>query len=267
MSALAHYYRVQLRLALGVQMQYRAGLMLWMLFLVLEPLMYLSVWSAVAQSSGGAVGGLTSADFAAYYIAFLIVTHFTQSWDMWEYDYLIRQGVLSGRLLRPIHPIHHDIPYNIVYKGMMLIVLVPTVALMALSFQPIWHPQGWAVLAFVPSLVLAAATAYLLGWALAMLAFWTTRTLAINNMYFVAMLFFSGQIAPLALLPPTIQAVAAVLPFRWLRAFPVELLLGQLSPQEAAQGFMAQAIWFVLSVVAVRVMWRLGVRHYSAMGG
>lgn len=267
MSALLSYYRVQLRAALGEQLQYRAGLIIWMIFLVLEPVMYLSVWSAVANSSGGVVGGLAPSDFAAYYIAFLIVTHFTQSWDMWEYDYIIRQGMLSGRLLRPIHPIHHDIAHNLVYKFIMLIVVIPAVALMIISFQPSWHPSTWSMLLFVPALFLAAAIAYLFGWALAMLAFWTTRTFAINNMYFVAILFFSGQIAPLALLPQPIQHIAAFLPFRWFRAFPVELLLGQLTPQETLMGFLAQGMWLLLSLLAVRIMWRMGIRHYSAMGG
>jgi ABC-2 type transport system permease protein len=80
------------------------------------------------------------------------------------------------------------------------------------------------------------------------------------------MLFLSGQIAPLTLFPSSIQTVAALLPFRWTIGFPVELLLGRLSPVEALMGLGAQAVWLVVSFVLVRIVWRAGVRIYSAVG-
>ena len=87
------------------------------------------------------------------------------------------------------------------------------------------------VLAFVPAVVLAFLLRFLSGWTLALAGFWTTRVFAINEVYCVAMLFLSGQMVPLSLLPGPVQALAAVLPFRWMVAFPVELLLGRVSPR------------------------------------
>jgi ABC-2 type transport system permease protein len=89
---------------------------------------------------------------------------------------------------------------------------------------------------------------------------------AINQIYFVALLFLSGQMAPISLLPHPIQVAASILPFRWMISFPVELLLGRLSPLEAARGFAAQGVWILLSLTALRTIWRLGVRVYSAVG-
>jgi ABC-2 type transport system permease protein len=79
-------------------------------------------------------------------------------------------------------------------------------------------------------------------------------------------LFLSGQIAPLSLFPWPIQALATLLPFRWLIGFPVELLLGRLTPVEALTGLGAQVVWLVISLALVRVVWRAGVRIYSAVG-
>ena len=53
----------------------------------------------------------------------------------------------------------------------------------------------------------------------------------------MAMLFLSGQMVPLSLLPAPVQALAAVLPFRWMVSFPVELLLGRVSPQDTLAGY------------------------------
>ncbi|MCU0514462.1 MAG: ABC-2 family transporter protein [Anaerolineae bacterium] len=261
------FYRARFKTALAVQLQYRVALAIWMLGLVLEPIIYLSVWTAVAAGSGGVVNGFTVSDFAAYYIVLLVVQHFTQIWHMWEFDWVIRQGILSGRLLRPIHPIHNDAAENIMYKLLMLVVVVPSVVLLVLLFQPVLNPPLWSALAFVPALLLAGVLAFLVGWCVALAAFWTTRTFAINQVYFIAMFFFSGQVAPLALMPPLLQTLATLLPFRWMVAFPTELLLGRLTVEAALAGFAAQAGWIALSAVFTLLAWRAGIKRYTAMGG
>jgi ABC-2 type transport system permease protein len=103
-------------------------------------------------------------------------------------------------------------------------------------------------------------------WTLALAAFWTTRVSAVNQGYYVAALFLSGQMAPLSLLPYPAQVMAAVLPFRWTISFPVEVLLGTLTPAQIVMGLAAQAAWLGLALVLLRVVWRAGLRTYSAVG-
>lgn len=267
MTALLQIYRAQIRNSLVLQFQYRAAMVIWMIGLVLEPIIYLAVWAAVAEAQGGSVGGYTLRDFAAYYIIVLIIQHFTQIWHMWEYDYIIRQGIFSGRLLRPMHPIHRDAAENIAFKLLMLVILIPSVIVLTILFQPTFSAPLWAVLAFIPVLLLAAVLAFLVGWAVAMAAFWTTRTFAINQMYFVAMFFFSGQVAPLDLLPAFFQTIANLLPFRWIISFPAQLMLGRVTPQEALGGVIVQLLWIAVAAVAIRILFRAGLRQYTAMGG
>lgn len=107
---------------------------------------------------------------------------------------------------------------------------------------------------------------FILEWTLANAAFWTTRVSAINQTYFVLVLFLSGQMAPLSLFPAPIQWLARLLPFRWLIGFPVELLLGRLSLQQALIGWAALAGWLLVAVLLWRWIWRLGLRNYSAVG-
>ena len=89
---------------------------------------------------------------------------------------------------------------------------------------------------------------------------------AINQVYFILMLFLAGQIAPLSLFPNWLQIVADILPFRWMLGFPVELVLGRLSPIQAVEGLVAQAVWVIISLALIRLVWRAGVRVYSAVG-
>jgi ABC-2 type transport system permease protein len=266
MSHLLDVYRTQFRTTMIAQLQYRAAVLIWLIEMVLEPLVYLIVWGTVATASGGSLGTYTSGDFAAYYVIFMVVNHLTFTWIMWEYEYRVRQGTFSSILLRPVHPIHADISDNVAYKVLTSAIMLPTAAALWLVFHATANPPLWAVLAFLPALFLSFVARFLLEWTLATAAFWTTRTDALNQVYFIAFLFLSGQIAPLSLMPPLVGAVAAVLPFRWLVSFPVELLLGRVSPAGAAVGVGMQVLWTGLAYGIFTFVWRRGVCRYSAVG-
>jgi ABC-2 type transport system permease protein len=260
------FYIQLMKTAFASMLQYRAALVIWMISQVLDPVIYLIVWSSVTQASDGQVGGYTRSDFAAYFLVLMLVNHLTYTWIMYEYDYRVRQGSLSASLLRPVHPIHSDIADNLSSK----LVSTPGLLLVALGLAFIFHPvirlEPWALAAAVPAIMLAFLLRFLLEWTLALVAFWTTRVNAINQMYFVILLFLSGQVAPLTLFPQIIQSLASVLPFRWMVSFPVELILGSLTPNQALAGFAAQAVWLVAAFILVRSVWRHGVRQYSAVG-
>ena len=266
LRALLRLYAQQFKTTFASMLQYRASLFIWMISSVLEPLIYLIVWSTVSNGTGGSVGGYTAGGFAAYYIAFMLVNQVTYTWIMYEYEYRIRHGSLSFALLKPVHPIHSDISDNLSSKLITLPVLLLVAGGLALIFHPTATLSLWAVLAFIPALLLAFLVRFLLEWTLALAAFWTTRVSAINQVYFVLMLFLAGQIAPLTLFPAWLQVVADVLPFRWMLGFPVELLLGRLTPLQAVEGLGAQTAWAIASLVVIRLVWRAGVRIYSAVG-
>jgi ABC-2 type transport system permease protein len=196
----------------------------------------------------------------------MVVDHLTFDWHMWEYDYRVREGLLSPLLLKPVHPIHGDIADNLAYKSLTMLVVIPAAILLTLFFRPSFEAPLWAVLAFVPAIILAFLLRFLSAWTLAMASFWTTRIQALNQTFFVAELFFAGQIAPLDLLPAPLQLVANLLPFRWGLAYPVELFLGRLTPREAITGLAAQLIWLAITLVILRLVWRAGLRRYSAFG-
>ncbi|MDA0711250.1 MAG: ABC-2 family transporter protein [bacterium] len=262
----AEIYWAFFKTTLAVQFQYRVAMSIYMIGRLLEPIVYLVVWATVATTQGGAVGNYKPADFSAYYIVLMVVNQFTFTWIMHEYDYRIRQGALSVLLLKPIHPIHADIADNIAYKILMSVIVFPTAVLLYALFDPnlIFQLQTFAL--FLCSLVLAFLMRFFVEWSLALVAFWTTRTEAVNQMYFTLGLFLSGRIAPIELLPTAIQRLADALPFRWAVAFPVELLLGRLSVEQIWHGFEMQVTWLIISLVLLSIIWRRGIRKYAAVG-
>ncbi|HVN72316.1 MAG TPA: ABC-2 family transporter protein, partial [Desulfomonilia bacterium] len=172
MKALLGIYLQQFRTTIVMMLQYRAMLAIWMIGHVLEPLIYLIVWSIVSNTQGGSVGDFTAQKFAAYFIVLMLVNHTTYTWIMYEYEYRIREGVLSFALLKPVHPIHSDIADNISAKLVTLPIMLSVAACMVVVFKPSATFVPWAVFAFIPALILAFLLRFLLEWTLAQTAFW-----------------------------------------------------------------------------------------------
>ena len=174
-------YRAFLKVSIMSNIQYRASGVIWMIGSVLEPTIFLIVWSSVARSRGGEVEGFTANEFAAYYIILMFINHLTFSWIMQVFQYRIQFGGLAFELLRPVHPIHGDISDNIAYKIVQMTIMVPAVILLILLFEPKFSFELWSLALAVPVILLAFLIRFLLEWCLALVAFWTTRIQAINQ--------------------------------------------------------------------------------------
>jgi len=259
-------YRALLVAQIQAAAQYRVQSVLWMLFAVIRPVIFLAAWVAVANSQGGQIGAYDIRDFAAYYIALSVVLNLVTSWNAYEFEFEVRMGRLSPKLLRPLHPIHYAVVENIVFKLTTIIPLAIVLVILSFTFDARFRTTPAHLLLFVPPILLAAALSFLSGWVIATTAFWTTRVHAISTFWDRTGFIFAGQIAPLALLPGPLQTIALALPFGYILGVPTEILRGGVSVTTALELMVGQVIWVVVFYVALQRVWRVGVRQYSAVG-
>jgi ABC-2 type transport system permease protein len=264
--AWARRYGALIRTAWLVDFQYRAAIVLWFLWGIMEPTIALGIWWAIAGA--GEVAGYGRADFARYFFAVMLVNQLTIAWDSWYLDRWIREGDLNFRLARPLNPVHEAIADNIAYKarsgGTILVLWLLVAALWPAVRLPL-EPGRWALTGL--AVLLAGAMRFYISFATGLLAFWTTRATAIMELHAGVSLFLAGRIAPLALLPPAVAGVAGVFWFPYMLAFPVDLLTGAARDGTVWRGFAGQIVWLGLWFAAYRVAWTRGLRRYGAVGG
>src|SRR5512133_650930 len=107
------------------QWQYRANLVMYLLYWLVSPVIYLSVWTSVANSQGS-VKGLTANDFVTYYLTLLIVDVLASDITIHILAYKIQDGTLSGDLLKPVHPIFTStLVNNLAFKALMFMAMLP----------------------------------------------------------------------------------------------------------------------------------------------
>ena len=262
-------YRANLRLATAVMLQYRFAVLIWAVWGFVGPLISLAVWNAAAAARGGTISNQAATfsqnDFAAYFLIYMIVSHFTMSWDMFEFSFGVRQGSLSPHLLKPVHPVHKDASYNISFKVITAAMIFPVWVLLFILLKPT-APSWTGLLLAIPAVILAGIMRYIWNYTLALAAFWTTRIDAINQLYFTLDGFLGGRIAPIALMPGWLGATALFAPFWAMNAFPVELMLGRIPAERIVYGFVQQLIWLAIGVFAFRAAWSAGIKQYSAVG-
>jgi ABC-2 type transport system permease protein len=246
-------------------MQHRGFFYLVALSWMMPLLIYLFVWSAAAGE--GTVGGLTRGDLAAYYVMLILVHQVTFSSTNWTVGDAIRYGRMNLLLLRPLSPLYDALASEVAIKVVFMSFVLPLVAVLALILRPGIEITWQNALAFVPALALAWALRFLWGYWLALLSFWAARADGLLALQESLIFLLGGQVAPVALLPPGMRALAVALPFRYMVGFPVEVVTGQLDAAGLRAGFAVQAGWLLVAVVLFVVLWRAGVRSYLAVGG
>lgn len=256
-----------LRIGFAEAIAYRAETIIWMLTNTM-PLVNLALWSAVAR--GGTIVKYGSKDLVAYFLAALVVRQMTGSWVLWEMSQDIRKGLLSMRLLRPVHPI--------VAYGAENLSALPLRAGFALPVAAIGIAvAGVDRVAHDPVIWLVVCASLLGAWlinffsmiAMGALGFYMEQSYTVFELWLAAFFTMSGYFFPLDFIAhraPRLFAIAKALPFYVINGFPVELLLDKHDRASALHYLGVQWCWVLAFVAIATLLWRAGMKRYSAVG-
>jgi ABC-2 type transport system permease protein len=233
------------------------------------PLVMMSIWIGLAQQGSTQREGYSAVDFVAYYLTAILVRRVTGCGIVRDIELLVRNGDLSVYLLRPIDLMHHLLARVLITRlAVVPIVAVPVAigmlitpgALQALDL----HPLNLAL--FTLACAVGLAFDFTAQYAIGCLSFWMTQAHGVNAAFALAKSFLGGYIMPLGLFPVALQATLQWLPFQSGVALPVEVLTGRLSPEAALLRIAVCTAWVAVIALSARVIWRAGLRSFSAVG-
>jgi ABC-2 type transport system permease protein len=264
--AYVDYYLTRGRTEIQAQFQYRVANYLWMIGMVAEPIIYLVVWTTIAEEQGGSVQGISAGEIAAYYIVWTLVRNMNIVFTPYGWEWRIREGMLSAALLRPLHPLHDDIAAFAGWKFVVIVMWLPVAAVLWIAFDPVLDPSALEIGVFAVAIWGAYLIRTMFLSLLGMITFWTTRVSAIFELAIALELLLSGRLVPLPLMPGWAEDVAKVLPFQWTFYFPIQSLVGDFSRAELLGGLAVQALWIAILTGLAMVFFRLAVRRFSSVG-
>jgi ABC-2 type transport system permease protein len=243
--------------------EYRAPILVWVLTGTM-PLIMMMIWMGLAKA--GPMAGYEAEDFAAYFLAIFLVRQMTVCWVHEELSREIRLGEMSPRLLRPLDPYWLFVAQHLTVAAMHLVIALPVAVIgFAATGATIPLEPANSVL-FVLAIAGAWTIRFNMLYGVGLLAFWTDQAAALGNLIFTLYIVLGGAVVPLDLFPASVQQALAFLPFAYLLNFPVEVLLGKLTGPAVLRGFVVQLLWILLFVGLRHLLWRNGLKRYSAVG-
>ncbi len=245
---------------------YRAQAVIWMLTDTVPAVLMPLVWLA-SYNGRSTIGGFTPGGMVAYYLVMLCLTSLMVSHVMWDIATEVREGRFSIYLTRPFSYFAFQYAGNVSWRLMRGLLFLPIFAGCCLLFARYlrWdaYSVGWP---FWTAVAAGHLLSFSIGYALGMLALFFTEVRSIYLFYYIPLSFLSGEIVPLALLPPWARHLARLLPFRYTLAFPAEIFMNRLTPAQRMEGFTLLFLWLGAVLLAAQFLWRKGLRSYTGVG-
>lgn len=243
-------------------MQYRAELYLWALSGI-TPFILMGLWM---KASAETPFGMGPVDFARYFLAVFLVRQLTIVWVVYDFEHHVINGKLSPLLLQPMDPVWRFLLSHVSERFARTPFLLLLVALFFVIYpKSFWIPPGSSLGLAAVVMLLAFLLRFVMQFTFAMIAFWSERANAIEDLWFMLYLFLSGFIAPLDVFPPLVRKITEWTPFPYMIYLPAKLLMGQ-NTDSVGRGIAVMLVWGGVFLVLYRWLWHRGLRHYSAMG-
>jgi len=260
--------RAILSVNFGFMLEFRVELLFWMVATML-PLIMMGLWVLAA---GRGDFPMDASQIARYFLAVFLVRQFTIVWVIYDFEYDVVRGRLSPFLLQPIDPIWRFIGAHLSEQAArgpfvlaMLAVFVVLYPAAIREGDQLWLPTVQGVIAAIVATYAAFVQRFFVQYTLAMGAFWIEKPTALENLWSIPYLYLSGLVAPLAFFPEPIRQLAMWTPFPYVVWFPATLFTGT-NTISFMHGMTILLGWIVVFVVLNRILWRAGLRKYSAMG-
>ncbi len=264
------YWKI-LRISLVERLVYRADFFVSTVFRFLPLVTTLLLWEAVYQGSGkDELGGYTRNQMVAYLLLVQISRMFSSMPGLaGGIARDIRDGNLKKYLLQPIDMLAYLLSYRMAHKTAYILTSALPYGLLFFLCRDFFDglPEPLMLAGYVAALLLGFLLGFFFEAMLGMLGFWllevTSFLYVINTINF----FVSGHMFPLDLLPEGIAEFLKHLPFQYLAYFPAQVFLGKVTGTELLWQLAIEITWVLLFIVMARVLYRVGLRRYSAYGG
>ena len=224
-------------------------------------------WRAVFAGQT-TVGGLTATQTLTYVMLARIFHDGAYSTGMLrEFGAMMHEGGIEIALLRPLDFQASMYLQKLVHLGLNLMMRFPLafVAWLLFGLQLPPGPIVWT--AALITLLLGHTVMFGFDWILACAAFYTTDAWELATARQGLVLFFSGMLLPLAIMPEWLRTIGTLLPFSQAVYLPVSVLSGLTPLGELPRIWMLQMGYAAVLLIASRLIFRRAVRVVTVQGG
>lgn len=250
-------------------LQFRAEVVVYSFLDVLPYFVLFFVWRALFITTGS-INGFTLSQIINYYLFVIIIerlsaTHF-ETWRTEE----IRNGKIDYFLTRPFSYISEIYSKEVSSKLISIIFSIPIISLFIIVNTKIYNiDQSFITLQnvgiFLLFMLIAHTIQFFIALWIVLLGFWFEGSSGLEHFKWIILTLFSGAMIPIPFMPHWLQAITAVLPFRYVFAVPIGILQNQYHLTIFDSIYVG--LLLVTMAVVSKFLWTKAKYKYCSAGG
>ena len=253
-------------------MSYRVNFFMFVFGNLMRTFVVYYLWKAVFISSGsGTINGFSLNDMIIY----IFMSSLTAGTIATGTDSDIGHEVMDGSIaMNLIKPISYKVRMLFMSFGSLLyqfiFILLPVwIGLIAVRYFTAHElpPDAKTIVLYLLSLMLGFFVNFLMNFSFGLLAFYVTNMWGIGHLKDAALLFFSGQLIPIAFFPELLQKIMQFFPFSSLNYIPVMIFLKKLTGMALMQALGIQLLWIALLYLLSLWFWNKATNKLVILGG
>ena len=223
-----------------------------------------NLWASIYESHpGGAINGYSFQTMMNYHVWALVVSLVGQGHMGIDLALEIRHGKISSYLIYPFNFWEFHTASFLSFETVQLAIALTTLTLLSL-LQVVTLPTLSLLCAGFAYCLLVGLFWFSLQFLTGILAFWLEETWVLRVLLQLITTFLSGAVLPLEFFPSWLISLLDYTPFPFMVYYPVQIFLGNQIPW--IKGIVVLSSWIMLSVFVNSLVWRKGLRNYTAAG-
>lgn len=246
---------------------YPASFWVWRFRQVIQLVVAFSIWEAIFTSTSSIFGyqrdQMLTYIFMSNIIAWVVLASRTI-----DVVGVINSGDLSLYLLWPFNFFANWFSRDIADKLQNIVFAFFELSLLYLVFRPqLYLPEHGITLLLVALAAFAGMVMYFfINMIFGFIGFWSPDSWAPRFLFFTVISFTSGSLYPLDIFPKPVVTALSYTPFPYLMYFQTKIWLEQLSLSDILHGLTVLSSWAVVLAAVMIIMWKKGIKSYSAEG-
>jgi ABC-2 type transport system permease protein len=252
----------------GRQMTYRINQFAYRIGNIFEILIQIVIWTAIFQKSA-VIKGYTYQEMMTYIIIGWLITFLMANFGFENFiSEQIHEGYLSNLLVKPIDYINYIITLSIARASFTIFVALLVNILLVIIFRNsfVFSKNIFVWMILLAMIFFGYFIKLFVSILIGFLSFWTTDNSGIFYSINTFSKFLSGTYFPINILPVAFLNFSLALPFIYTFYFPSQLYLGKISVIEGLRGLGVEILWAAALYLAVKFVWKMGLKKYESVG-
>lgn len=253
-------------------MSYRINFFMFVFGNLIRTFVIYYLWKAVfLSSSSSSFNGFTLSDMIIYIFMSSLTAGTINTGTDGDIGQEVRDGSIAMNLIKPIN---YKIRMLFISFGALVyqfvFILMPVwIGLLVVRYFTVHElpPDIGTILMYLASMMLGFTVSYLMNFCFGLLSFYVTNMWGLSHLKEAALLFFSGQLIPIAFFPIVMQKVMQFFPFSSLNYIPVMIYLKKLTGVELLKAFGVQFMWIAILYLLSVWLWNKAISKLVILGG